>query len=349
MKMKVMDLSLGDLLLDEENPRLPETLEKRGQDELTRYIANEYNTVEVARSIAEHGYFDSEPLIAIKKKDKYIIVEGNRRLTALKILSDPELRESLDLDEGEEWDRIAGDVDLDDIFPVHVAKNRREVAPIIGFRHIAGIEPWEPWAKARFIARQIEEENLTFEETARIVGERETEVRSQYRNYRLATDAEEKLKIPADQVKAKFGFFTRAMNSVGLRQHIGAPAPNEVAKNKAVLKPSKKDEVAELFSWLFGDAEHKAVISDSRQISALGDVVSSDEALKVLRATRQMDEALLASGGVRDRLRRRLAAARTALEKAELDIATFRDDADVQGDLERCAEALARLQAKGDA
>jgi len=88
--------------------------------------------------------------------------------------------------------------------------SRRTVAkwqPIIGFRHIAGIEPWEPWAKARFIARQIEEENLTFEETARIVGERETEVRSQYRNYRIATDAEEKLKIPADQVKAKFGFF----------------------------------------------------------------------------------------------------------------------------------------------
>jgi len=68
MKMKVMDLSLGALLLDEENPRLPETLEDRGQEGLTRYIANEYNTVEVARSIAEHGYFDSEPLIAIKRR-----------------------------------------------------------------------------------------------------------------------------------------------------------------------------------------------------------------------------------------------------------------------------------------
>ena len=346
MKMKATVLAIKDLLLDDENPRLPEEMKIRTPEALATHIANEYNTLDVARSIAEHGYFDSEPLIAIKAKTgtKYVVVEGNRRLTVLKILTDPAFRAKLKLDDGEEWDAIATDIDLDANVPVHIAHNRRQVAPIIGYRHIAGIEPWDPWAKARFIAKQIEDEDLSFGETARIVGEGESDVRSNYRNYRIVVDAKDKFTIKSDEARKKFGFFTRAMNSVGLRRHIAAPAPTDVAKGKSVLKANKKRETAELFSWLFGDAADTAVISDSRQISDLGNVVSSPEALAVLRDTRNLDDALLASGGTRSRLLRRLATCIGALEKAELDIGTFRDDPEVRQELDRCAEALARLR-----
>lgn len=346
MTMKPKVIPIKNLLLDEENPRLPEDMQTRTQAALATHIANEYNTLDVARSIAEHGYFDSEPLIAIKARTgaKFVVVEGNRRLTVLKILSDPAFRATLSLDDGDDWDAIAADIALDRTVPVHVAQSRREVAPIIGYRHIAGIEPWDPWAKARFIAKQIEEEDLSFGETARIVGEGEADVRSSYRNFRIVMDAKDKLTVDSDEGRKKFGFFTRAMNSVGLRKHIGAPAPNVVAKGKAVLKPAKKKEAAELFSWLFGDATDAAVISDSRQLSDLGTVVGSPEALAVLRDTRNLDDALLASGGTRNRLLRRLAAGIAALEKAELDIGLFRDDPEVQQALDRCAEALARLR-----
>jgi hypothetical protein len=349
MRMKTEEIEIENLLLDKDNPRLPEELVEREQESLVNYIANEYNTIEVARSIAEHGFFESEVLIAIKSsKGKAIVVEGNRRLTALKILRDAELRARLDLTESEEWEALAEGGEIEEKAPVQIAKNRRDVAPIIGYRHIAGIEPWDPWAKARFIAKQLEDEGLSFEETARIVGEKEGDVRSVYRNYRIASDAQEKLKVSAKGVKSKFGFFNRAMNSAGLRNHIGAPPPSEVAQGKAVLKSAKKKEVAELFSWMFGDDKNDAVITDSRQISDLGQVVASPDALEVLRETRDLNDALWAAGGVKQRLLKRLGSAYGALEKAELDIEGYRDDADVHAELDRCAEALGRLRPTGE-
>src|SRR6266566_3078427 len=245
MQMKPDEVAVDRLLLDDENPRLPEDLQPKTQEALLKLMANEYNTMEVARSVAEHGYFDSEPMIAIKAGSKLRVIEGNRRLTALKLLLSDSLRHSLDLDESSKWDELASDTDVEDRFPIHVAKSRQSVAPIIGYRHIAGIEPWDPWAKARFIAKQVGQEKQTFEDVARIVGEDESDVRESYRNYRIAVDAEKKLKVPADRVKRSFGFFTRAMNSVGLREHMGAPAPADVKAGKPVLKKRKKKEVAE--------------------------------------------------------------------------------------------------------
>jgi len=345
LRMTAMPGTIAALLLDKKNPRLPETLTDRTQPRLTEHIANEYNTIDVARSIVEHGYFDSEPLVAVKSGDDLVVVEGNRRLAALKVLSDAALRKAIQLDDAEEWEELAESATLDAEVPLYVARNRRDVAPIIGFRHISGIEPWDPWAQARFIASQIEDEGLSFDETARIVGERAADIRSQYRNYRITVDAELKLKVPAHDVKKYFGFFTRAMNSPGLRDHIGAPAPNEVKPKHAVLKTSRKKEVEELFSWLFGSDDADPVITDSRQVSDLGHVVASPEALEVLRSTRSLEDAMLASGGVRDRLLRRLQSATTNLERAELDLAPYRDDATVQEELDRCAEALKRLRA----
>src|SRR5262249_12011739 len=151
----------------------------------------------------------------------------------------------------------------------------------------------------RFIASQIEDEGQSFSTVASIVGEDESDVRAHYRNFRIAVDAERKLKVSAELVKKQFGTFTRAMNSVGLRAHIGAPAPAQVTRNKPVLPTEKKKEVTELFSWLFGDDQNEPAIKESRQISQLGEVVTAPEALKVLRRTRNLDEALLMSGGTK--------------------------------------------------
>ena len=224
MKAKSKSLAIADLRLDGENPRLPETSKPDSQPKLANYIANEYNTLDVARSISEHGYFDGEPLIAVKTGARHVVVEGNRRLTALKLLTDDAFRSGLELDEQEEWDRLAADNDLGDDVDVVVAANRAEVDPIIGYRHIAGIEPWDPWAKARFIARQIEGEGKSFADAARVVGESESRVRANYRNYRIVKSAD-RLHVPTKAAKSRFGFFTRAMNSVGLREHIERRRP----------------------------------------------------------------------------------------------------------------------------
>ena len=57
---------LADLYLDWRNPRLPPEVQREDaeQVDLALYIDKRYNPLEVAQSIARHGYFESEPLIA---------------------------------------------------------------------------------------------------------------------------------------------------------------------------------------------------------------------------------------------------------------------------------------------
>ncbi len=278
---KAIELPLKDLHLDPLNPRLPEDLQETEEQTLLEYIAEAYNAIEVARSVARYGYFQSEPLIAVQENGRYVVVEGNRRLVALRILANPALARGLDM--ADEWAELAESERVPEEVPVVVAEDRKVVAPIIGYRHISGIEPWKPYQKARFIARFINVEKLSIDDVAILVGERPTDVAAHYRNYEIVSQARDKLHLDTSRVEGKFGVFTRAMSSQSLRQHIEAPASAEVMSGQPVILPDDKAENAkELFSWLFGDEDDDQVISESRDITRLGTVVGSEEGLKVL-------------------------------------------------------------------
>lgn len=83
----------ADLLIDNENPRLikPNT----GQRDAQREIAKDQNRklLALAKDIVAHGLNPSELPIVLALNDdrkRYTVLEGNRRLTALKALENPE-------------------------------------------------------------------------------------------------------------------------------------------------------------------------------------------------------------------------------------------------------------------
>lgn len=330
--------SIDDLLLDSANPRIPLEKASLPPDDLTAYVAETYNSLAIAESIAAHQFFPSEPLIAIPTKGKqFIVVEGNRRLAALKLLRDPLLREKLA--DRASWDAVdASKVPAS--VPVVVAKTRKEVAPIIGYRHISGIQPWDAYSKARYIAAQVDG-GLGFEKTAREVGERPSEVRANYRNFRIAAQAEKIVSVAAaNEMKDNFGVFTRAMQTGNLRSFIGAPAPDKVTTTKNPVPATKKDALKEFVGFLFGP---NAVIEESRDLTKLGKVLASPDGLKVLRAEGNLQEAHIASGGLRDRLVGRLDTAGRNLRAAMDDMPSYRKDAKVGHLLDECIDALDAL------
>ena len=335
-------LPISKLILDVQNPRLPESLQDGTQDELLSFIAETYNAIEVARSIASHGYFASEPLIVVgQDSGDYVVVEGNRRLVALKVLADPNLLSGED--DADEWRALANSVSLPSEVPVVIASDRNAVVPVIGYRHISGIEPWEPYQKARFIADLVDRDGFDFESVANLVGERTTEIAAHYRNYRIVKQAREEFGADVSRVTGRFGVFTRAMTSLNLRAHISAPAPGDVAPKTNPLPENVSLEVTELFSWVFGDGESEPVLSDSRQISQLGRVMNTQDGLQVLRATRDLEAASIASGGLLQRLLTRLRRADSLLKAAREDYRLYRDDESVQDLIESCQVALQDL------
>lgn len=336
------DLPIADLLLDPHNARLPEEMQSADQDKLLKFIAEQYDAIWIARSIASHGYFPSEPLIVVPTERKFIVVEGNRRLAAVKLLRDEGLQAELDLDDADDWDELAESSQIPDTVPVVVVDDRRSVAPIIGYRHISGIEPWDPWAKARFIATLLDDEGLDFDEAAHEVGEDSNDIRDNYRNYIIVQRARQ-FGIPTDRVETKFGVFTRAMNSPKLREHIGTPVASGVKKNGDIVPDDRKYELAELLSWLFGTDSQDAVIGESRDITKLGTAVGSDDGLAVLRETRDLNEADIAAGGLRHRLLRRINTAIGNLRAAEDEVPAYSQDEEVITLLERCRRIAERL------
>lgn len=84
----------SDLFLDAINPRLTEPNE--GQREALRAIARQQNRklLALARDIIQNGLDPSSLMIVVPHEDtdrRYVVIEGNRRLAALKVLENSEL------------------------------------------------------------------------------------------------------------------------------------------------------------------------------------------------------------------------------------------------------------------
>lgn len=91
-----LDLKIANLLLDLENPRLPAG-QKSQLDTLHAMLRAEgASTLALAESIGKEGLSPTERWIVIPSANeakRHVVLEGNRRLTALRILSEPSLAE----------------------------------------------------------------------------------------------------------------------------------------------------------------------------------------------------------------------------------------------------------------
>jgi hypothetical protein len=327
--------TLDTLYPDHQNPRIPLNRRDLADNELIVYLANKYNSLVIAKSIIKHKFFLSEPLIIIEEEGRSIVLEGNRRLAALKLLAHPELREGLeDIDEWNALDDEEFELPAD--IPVVITTDRRGVAPIIGYRHISGVEPWDAYAKSRYIAAQVG--LSSFEETAIEVGETVGQVRAAYRNFKIAEQAEQ-AGFDTSGLVNNFGTFTRLMGS-DAREFISVPQPREVSTDTAPVPAEKLPALNELLGFAFGENK---VLHDSRDIGKLSEVLTSVDGVAELRSSRNLQSAYIASGGLVQKLINQLTNARTSLRLALEDIDTYREDADVKRLLGECEEALADL------
>ena len=90
--MEKQTIHVDHLLLDLDNSRYPDQPESQ-QDALYKMIQLQGDKlVNLAKDIINHGMDPSERVLVLKEDDEtYTVVEGNRRLTTLKLLHDPEL------------------------------------------------------------------------------------------------------------------------------------------------------------------------------------------------------------------------------------------------------------------
>ena len=157
-----MPLPIADLMLDEENPRLDTP--NQGQRQTIRALASFQGTRlrALAADIVRYGLDPSDLFIVMELENKrYSVLDGNRRLTALKVLENPEIANGAisasDLSALKQLSREF-DPDANDSVLCVVVSDRTEADHWIELKHTgyqdgAGPLRWGPDEGARFRAR----------------------------------------------------------------------------------------------------------------------------------------------------------------------------------------------------
>lgn len=308
---KVTFQKLSELHPDPDNPRLRH--EQRGKlsdDELLTFIEVSYEPIVVAESIARHGFFPSEPLIVTEEDGRALVLEGNRRLTALLGLARPDLREQFE--RPHDWDELAKrrEIPLDLDVPVLLADDREDADAVLGFRHISGVEQWKPLQRAQYVAYLVDQRGKTFLEVADTVGEEEDVVRMYYRNQSILERARALGRSGlADASEERFGTLTAGLNRTGIRDFVGARTVSAVRERVSQLRDDKLEAFAELSSWLYGVDGKDKVIAETRNLTELAEVLRAPAALEELRRSRDLSAAYALTPGPPKRLLKQLATA----------------------------------------
>jgi hypothetical protein len=144
-------LSASNIKLDINNPRLPKELfGKATQREIINYLFEKEKLIVIIKSVVKNGYWPNEMPYVTKEKNRFVVLEGNRRTAACKVILDPALAPKA---KQKQIIKIIKDFDLNIVkkIDVIISPIRDDVDIIIEARHTAlQIEKWGPIKKARF-------------------------------------------------------------------------------------------------------------------------------------------------------------------------------------------------------
>ena len=144
------------LLLDEKNPRIPPAGRKLSQAELIAKLIEHDDVYGLAKSIVESGYFPTDTLVAVVDDGERVVLEGNRRLAALKVLVSPEAAPEKYQKKFRVLALGVSKGALDDV-EVLIAPTREEATPLILERHTRShLQKWEPPMQAHFYQSLID-------------------------------------------------------------------------------------------------------------------------------------------------------------------------------------------------
>lgn len=323
------DFAIAQLELDCENPRLPTRLMKAGEEEILRYLALRTNIEELITSIGENNFFPGEAIVVTKSEATdglYTVLEGNRRLTALKLLQSPELAASISRGVLAAVEKAQN---RPDHVPAYEVDRRENVLQYLGFRHISGVQRWGPLAKARYLKilyRQAEgDPDTRYRQIAGEIGSRRDTVRKNLdalAAYEVVTE-KSFFDIPdLDEESFHFGVFYTALSNSKIADFTGA-------KNDPLQNPQNLvvEAIQEVTTWMFQKDEQKETkLGESRNIQKLAAVVSTPRALAMLRGGATLDDAHKETPDLQNEFIRAIETATSHVEAANSKMASIKLD-----------------------
>jgi hypothetical protein len=337
-----------DLQLDPYNPRLSAEEEGGSPAALLQIILERFKLEELAQSFIASGYLPFDPLIGRRSGDTVTILEGNRRIAALKLLLDPTLAPEK---YRRKWEALSAAVPEDkkdgfrevevSVFP---SGEDVDVESYIGFRHVTGVLQWPALEKASYISRLVHL-GWDYKTIAERLGSYPKTVEKHYVGYRIVEQARS-LEVPGwDRLAGSFGVLMRALQVPGVLNFLGVTFPGDPHLSAAPIPDEKQDNFKSFIEWTFGTSEKPRLIQDSRQLTRWGKILASTEAVSYLRRATQpsFDRAWFRSGGESESLVESLLQAADYLEQSIPLIPLHKEEQPIVATVERCTAFILQI------
>ena len=339
---KITPMKVSDLAFDLKNPRLPEfgLTDKSTETEVIKVLWEAMDVKELVMSIAASGFFRHEPLIVAQETRKNVVIEGNRRLAAVKVLLEPALVKDLNA----EVPRITNSAKKALQALPTLPGTRESAWRYLGFKHVNGPAKWSSYAKARYIADVHRNFGITLEDIARQIGDTHKTVQRLFRGLMVIEQAE-RLKVfqRDDRWRNHFSFshLYTGLDYDGISTFIGLRP--ETDEEQEPVPNEKKEELRELCLWLYGSKREQTppkIETQNPHLRYLDAVVSNEEALAALRGGSKLTDAFEATRASSIVFSEALVAAKQHLQKARGMLSTGYDGS---AELLRIAGTVATL------
>ncbi|RRS00054.1 hypothetical protein EIP75_22900 [Aquabacterium soli] len=300
---QIIQIETQRLVFDDENPRFYRLNDASSVDAVVAEMLDDESVQDLMLSIGSKGYFPGEPLLVAKRgEDAYIVVEGNRRLAATKLLNgqiEPPARRAGLVRQIRDGAIATPPTSL----PCIVYEDRRDVLRYLGYRHITGVKQWDSLSKAKYLAQLKDAFHSELDRPAQLkaladdIGSRPDYVAQLLTALQLYTKAAENrpafFGLPVRPEDVEFSYITTALNYRNIVDWLGLES-----KGDFEMPELKADELKKAFGWMFSkDALGRTVLGESRRLSMLADVVKSPTAIAKLEENSNLDEAYLYTDG----------------------------------------------------
>ena len=289
----VTPMKVSDLAFDLENPRLIEfeLTASSKETEVIKVLWEAMDVKELVMSIASSGFFSHEPLIVAQEGEKNVVIEGNRRLAAVRVLLDSELAESVkaNIPVIEKTAREALQV-LPTIFDL-----RKNAWRYLGFKHVNGPAKWSSYAKSQYIADVHRKFKVALEDIAMQIGDTHKTVQRLFRGLMVIEQAERfNVFYREDRWKRHFSFshLYTGLDYEGINAFIGLSPETE--ENQEPVPIEKKEALGELCLWIYGskkESKPPVIETQNPHLRQLDAVLRNREAVATLRADHSLSVA----------------------------------------------------------
>lgn len=321
MANNIVYLGASDLHFDYSNPRMveynftPETTEKI----IINTFWSEMATEELVMSILAHGFFQHEPLYVVKENGSLVVVEGNRRLAAIKSILNPEVIDNNKMDKYKTKITKRIIEQLNASIPVLELVDREDAWRYIGYKHVNGAAKWGSYAKAQYIATVKNKFGKSLNEIAEQIGDANKIVKKLYQGLLVLDQADAMTDFKKEDTYAKRIYFSHLYTAItydNFRNYLGLKADFE---NENPVAEEKLKNLEQVMFWLYGSSSKKIssiIESQNPDLRHLNEVLGNKEATEYLKVNPDLNLAYDVCKGGNTVLYEALVKAKIALEKA---------------------------------